>query len=98
MQARFSTMVFRKSLNCMQLGLYGYFYRLTGNRDTSNDLLSEVFVRLVEKIKSYDGGSFDLWLFKIASNIFYDHLRLQQRQKKFMESHKQELRESLERA
>jgi RNA polymerase sigma-70 factor, ECF subfamily len=77
--------------------LYGYLYRLTGNAETSNDLLSEVFLKLVEKIKSYDGGSFDLWLFKIASNTFYDHLRLLQRQKKFLEYHKQEVQEAFER-
>ncbi|HEY5138972.1 MAG TPA: sigma factor, partial [Methylococcales bacterium] len=37
--------------------LNGYFYRLTGNAETSNDLLSEVFVKLVEKIDAYGGGS-----------------------------------------
>jgi RNA polymerase sigma-70 factor, ECF subfamily len=71
--------------------LYGYFYRLTGNVEISNDLLSDMFVKLVEKIGTYGGGSFDLWLFKIAANVFYDHLRLQQRQKKLLESHKQQL-------
>jgi RNA polymerase sigma-70 factor, ECF subfamily len=71
--------------------LYGYFYRLTGNAETSNDLLSEVFVKLVEKIGTYSSGAFDLWLFKIATNIFYDHLRQQQRRKKFLESHRQQL-------
>jgi RNA polymerase sigma-70 factor, ECF subfamily len=71
--------------------LYGYFYRVSGNAETSNDLLSEVFVRLVEKIGAYDSGSFDLWLFKIAANIFYDHLRQQQRRKKFLESYRQQV-------
>jgi RNA polymerase sigma-70 factor, ECF subfamily len=71
--------------------LYGHFYRLTGNAETSNDLLSEAFIKLVEKIDAYSGGSFELWLFKIATNIFYDHLRQQQRRKKFLESHRQQL-------
>ena len=71
--------------------LYGYFYRLTGNAEISNDLLSEVFVKLVEKIRTYGSGSFDLWLFKIAANTFYDHLRQQQRQKKLLEGHRQQL-------
>src|SRR4030043_1434418 len=65
--------------------LYGYFYRLTGNKETSDDLLSELFVKLVEKIGSFKGGSFDGWLFKKASNIFYDYLRDKQRQKKVFE-------------
>jgi len=66
---------------------YGYFYRLTGNNDTSDELLSELFVKLVEKIGSYKGGSFESWLFKIASNIFHDHLRSKQRRKKLLEAH-----------
>jgi RNA polymerase sigma-70 factor (ECF subfamily) len=71
--------------------LYGYFYRLSGNAEVSNDLLSEVFVKLVEKIGTYKSGAFDLWLFKIATNTFYDHLRQQQRQKKLLDSHRQQL-------
>jgi RNA polymerase sigma-70 factor (ECF subfamily) len=64
---------------------YGYFYRLTGNHDISDELLSELFVKLVEKIGSYKGGSFESWLFKIASNLFHDHLRGKQRRKKLIE-------------
>ncbi|MHC4739761.1 MAG: RNA polymerase sigma factor [Planctomycetota bacterium] len=63
---------------------YGYFYRLTGNREVSDDLLSELFVKLVEKIKSYHGGSFENWLFRIGSNLFYDYLRVKQREKKLL--------------
>ena len=55
--------------------LYGYFYRLTGNNELSDELLSELFAKLVLKIGSYKGGSFESWLFKIASNIFNDYLR-----------------------
>jgi RNA polymerase sigma-70 factor (ECF subfamily) len=70
---------------------YGYFYRLTGNRDLSDELLSELFVKLVEKITSYKGGSFESWLFRIASNIFNDYLRGKQRQKKLLDFHKEQL-------
>ncbi|MHC4540462.1 MAG: RNA polymerase sigma factor [Planctomycetota bacterium] len=63
---------------------YGYFYRLTGNKDTSDELLSELFVKLVEKIGSHRGGAFESWLFTIASNIFHDHLRSKQRRKKLI--------------
>ncbi|MHC4355796.1 MAG: RNA polymerase sigma factor [Planctomycetota bacterium] len=70
---------------------YGYFYRLTGNNDISDELLSELFVKLVEKVGSYKGGSFEGWLFKIASNIFHDFLRSKQRQKKLLETQKIQL-------
>ena len=81
---------FSEAVDIYASRLYGYFYRLTGNRETSDDLLSELFVKLVEKIGSFKGGSFESWLFKIASNIFYDHLRDKQRQKKSFEVLKRE--------
>ncbi len=70
---------------------YGYFYRLTGDRDLSEELLSELFMKLVEKIGSYKGGSFESWLFRIASNIFHDHLRARKRQKKLFNGRRAEL-------
>ncbi len=71
---------------------YGYFYRLTGNTELSDELLSELFVKLVEKIGSYKGGAFESWLFKIASNIFHDHLRGKQRRKKLLDVRRRELK------
>jgi RNA polymerase sigma-70 factor (ECF subfamily) len=70
---------------------YGYFYRLTGSREVSDELLSELFVKLVEKIGSFRGGSFEGWLFKTASNVFHDHLRDKQRQKKLLDGRKRQL-------
>ncbi len=70
---------------------YGYFYRLTGNNDVSDELLSELFVKLVEKIAYYKGGSFEGWLFKIASNIFHDYLRSKQRRKKLLDVQKKQI-------
>ena len=64
---------------------FGYFYRVTGNAEISNDLMSELFLKLVQKIGSFKGGSFKSWIFRIASNLFYDHLRFQQRQKRLLE-------------
>ena len=74
---------------------YGYFYRLTGDNDVSDELLSELFVKLVEKIGSYKGGSFEGWLFRIASNIFHDHLRSKQRRKKLLEAQRKEFKSQI---
>lgn len=71
--------------------LYGYFYRLTGDRSLSDELLSELFVRLVEKIGTYKGGSFESWLFRIGANIFHDYLRSRKRRQKLLESRRSEL-------
>jgi RNA polymerase sigma-70 factor (ECF subfamily) len=78
--AAFTTLVDRYSGRC-----YGYFYRLCGNNDLSNELLSKLFLKLVRKIGSYRGGSFENWLFTIASNLFNDYLRHRYRQQRLIE-------------
>lgn len=63
---------------------YAYFYRLTGRADLSDELLSDLFIRLVRKIGSFESGSFDKWIFTVASNIFRDYLRRHYRQKRLL--------------
>lgn len=56
--------------------LYGYFYRLTGSRHDAEDLLQEVFVRVVRMIGQYEHqDKFDGWLFRIAANLVRDRVR-----------------------
>lgn len=56
--------------------LYGYFYRATGRRADAEDLLQELFVRLVAMIGQYQhDGRFDAWLFRIATNLIRDRIR-----------------------
>jgi RNA polymerase sigma-70 factor (ECF subfamily) len=56
--------------------LYGYFYRLTGARHDAEDLLQEVFVRLVRTLGDYKhDGRFDAWLFRMATNLVRDRVR-----------------------
>ena len=82
---------FAQLLDLYATRCFGYFYRLTGDRDLSEELLSELFMKLVEKIGSYKGGSFESWLFRIASNIFHDHLRAKKRRKKLLDARRSEL-------
>lgn len=84
---------FSKLVDIYSNRCYGYFLRLTGNRDISNDLLSELFVKLIRKIGSYRGGSFDSWLFKTASNIFYDYLRAKRRNERLLKAELHHARE-----
>ncbi|NLX12976.1 MAG: RNA polymerase sigma factor [Phycisphaerales bacterium] len=59
--------------------LYGYFYRFTGSRPDAEDLLQDLFVRLVRMIGQYEHeGRFDSWLFRIAGNLVRDRLRRRQ--------------------
>jgi len=74
---------------------YGYFYRLCGDPEVSEELVSELLAKLVEKVKTFDGGSFDKWLFTVASNLFRDHLRRKYRYKRLLdESAAQQQRQS----
>ncbi len=56
--------------------LYGFAYRLTGKRLEAEDLVQDVFVRLIGTISKYvHDGRFDAWLFRIAVNLVRDRLR-----------------------
>ncbi len=86
---------FSELLDIYSSRVYGYYYRLTGDGELSDELLSELFVKLVGKIGSYKGGAFESWLFKIASNIFNDYLRGKQRRRKLHETQKRLLEEQI---
>ena len=56
--------------------LHGYLYRLTGSRDEADDLLQDVFLRVVKMIGSYrHDHRFEGWLFRIATNLVRDRIR-----------------------
>jgi len=56
--------------------LYGYFFRATGRHHDAEDLLGEMMLRLVSRLKSYDDrGRFEPWLFRIAANMVRDRIR-----------------------
>lgn len=75
--------------------LYAYFYRLTGNRDHANEMLSELFLKVVKNIKKFKDGSFESWLYKIASNVFHDYLRAKQRKQKLNEQYIEKIKTDL---
>ena len=60
--------------------LYGYFMSLTHSRSESEDLLSEVFVRVLTGISSFRGeSSLRTWLYAIARNVWLEQLRKKRR-------------------
>ena len=60
--------------------LYAYFLRTSGSTHDADDLLQEIFVRLIEKIGDYKHqGRFEHWLFRIAANLARDRIRRLQR-------------------
>lgn len=61
-----------------QVMLFNFFLRLTGNRAASEDLVQEVFIRILKYRTGYQGESrFAVWMFQIARNAHIDYLRKQ---------------------
>lgn len=60
--------------------LFGFLYRLSGSRTEAEDMLQELFLRVVKRIDRYrHEGQFEAWLFRIATNLARDRLRRLQR-------------------
>jgi RNA polymerase sigma-70 factor (ECF subfamily) len=67
--------------------LYAYLLRLTGDRDASDDLLQEVFIKVIKKLPAFrergwsppaaddSSGKFSAWLFTVAHHAAMDHFR-----------------------
>lgn len=56
--------------------LFHFFWRLTGRRGASEDLVQEVFLRLLRYRASYrPGAPFLPWMWRIARNVHQDHLQ-----------------------
>ena len=56
--------------------LYRYFLRMKGSAADAEDLLQELFVKLIEKIGHYKHeGRFEGWLFCVAANMVRDEAR-----------------------
>ena len=56
--------------------MYGYFIRSTGRHHDAEDLVGELFLRLVRQLGKYDDrGRFEPWLFRIAANMVRDRFR-----------------------
>jgi RNA polymerase sigma-70 factor, ECF subfamily len=56
--------------------LYRYLLRLVRQPAEAEDLFQQTWLRVAEKILSYDPSrNFDAWLFTLARNLAFDHLR-----------------------
>ena len=65
--------------------IFGFLYRMTGSRQDAEDLMQEVFVRLVRMIGAYKhDGRFEAWLFRIAANLARDRVRKVRRSPKLL--------------
>lgn len=60
--------------------IYRYILIRVGNVTDAEDLASQVFLKMVERIDSFEwprgGGAFSGWLFRIAHNLVVDRFRV----------------------
>jgi len=61
--------------------IYSYLHVSVGNRHDAEDLTTQTFLKMLEKIGSFKWRSapFSAWLFRIAHNLAMDHFRSQRR-------------------
>jgi RNA polymerase sigma-70 factor (ECF subfamily) len=56
--------------------LFDFFVRMTGNRALAEDLVQDVFFRMLKYRSTFRGEShFKAWMFHIARNARFDHFR-----------------------
>ena len=56
--------------------LYNFLWRLTGSREQSEDLVQDVFFRVLKYRQTFrDDAQFSTWLYRIARNAHIDFLR-----------------------
>lgn len=61
--------------------LFGYFFKLTRNQVLSEDLVNDVFLKILHSKNKYRGdGIFKVWMFRIARSIFIDSYNRSKRQ------------------
>jgi len=61
--------------------LYGYLIGLTGSRHDGEELLHDLFIRIVDKQEKLAvTGNLKAYLFRMAANLAYDRLRCKRKQ------------------
>lgn len=69
--------------------LFGFFWRMSGSVEVSEDLVQTVFYRILKNRTQYKGkGKFSSWMFQIAHNLWADH---------YKKNHKIDLKDDMER-
>jgi len=60
-----------------QAPMFGYFLKQSFDRTLSQELTQQLFIRVFEKRNSFSGkeGMFRPWMYRIANNLWLDHIR-----------------------
>lgn len=56
--------------------LYGFLFRMTKQKEASEDMVQNVFFRMLKYRNSFTGnGEFTTWMYHLARNVLYDHFK-----------------------
>ncbi len=56
--------------------LYGFLFHMTGQRESSEDMVQTVFYRLLKSRHTFTGeGEFKTWMYHVARNVLSDHFK-----------------------
>ena len=67
---------FEELMKRHQKSVFGFIFRFVGNREKAEDLLQEVFLRVIKSAANYRmKAKFTTWLYTIARNICIDEAR-----------------------
>lgn len=61
--------------------LFGFLYRMTADKENSEDLVQNVFLRMLKYRHTFKGdGEFRTWMYHLARNVLNDHHKGNKRQ------------------
>jgi RNA polymerase sigma-70 factor, ECF subfamily len=67
---------FERLVEYFQDRLFTFLVQIVGNEHDAQDIAQETFIKVYNHLASYDGRArFSTWLFAIAKNTAYNHLR-----------------------
>lgn len=55
--------------------LYGFLYHMTKQKEASEDMVQNVFFRMLKYRHAFTGGEFKTWMYHLARNVLSDHVK-----------------------
>ena len=84
-QAKLDATSFGKLYDLYAPSIYRYILSRTGNIQDAQDITSQTFLKVLERISSYHHrGYFSAWLFSIARSKYIDHFRMRNQEEKLI--------------
>lgn len=76
-------------INRHQSKIYGFIYSKVANRDVTDDIFQDTFIKVIKTLKSNsynEEGKFLPWVMRIAHNLVVDHFRRNKKMPMFRET------------